>query len=84
MGSFTSPGIDTRQKGPPAFSVSSERHRQMWGEEILLHEFLPCTQTYIMKPGDLSFHKNDVSLLSAETELLLHGTLDQCLTFDCR
>ena len=34
VGSFTSPGIDTRQKGPPAFSVSSERHRQMWGEEI--------------------------------------------------
>ena len=32
--SFTSPGIDTRQKGPPAFSVSSKRHRQMWGEEI--------------------------------------------------
>ena len=32
VGSFTSPGIDTRQKGPPAFSVSSERHRQMWGE----------------------------------------------------
>ena len=29
VGSFTSPGpIDTRQKGPPAFSVSSERHRQ--------------------------------------------------------
>ena len=25
VGSFTSPGIDTRQKGPPAFSVSSER-----------------------------------------------------------
>ena len=34
VGSFTSPGIDTRQKGPSAFSVSSERHRQMWGEEI--------------------------------------------------
>ena len=30
--SFTSPGIDTRQKGPPTFSVSSERHRHMWGE----------------------------------------------------
>ena len=29
---FTCPGIDTREKGPPAFSVSSERHRQMWGE----------------------------------------------------
>ena len=32
VGSFTSPGIDTRKKGPPAFSVSSERHRQMWRE----------------------------------------------------
>ena len=31
VGSFTS-HIDTRQKGPPAFSVSSERHRQMWDE----------------------------------------------------
>ena len=28
VGSFTSLGIDTRYKGPPAFSVSSERHRQ--------------------------------------------------------
>ena len=27
VGSFTSPGIDIRYKGPPAFSVSSERHR---------------------------------------------------------
>ena len=36
VGSFTSPGIDTRQKGPPAFSVSSERHRQMWGERNCL------------------------------------------------
>ena len=26
--SFTSPGIDARQKGPLAFSVSSERHKQ--------------------------------------------------------
>ena len=25
--SFTFPGIDTRQKGPMAFNVSSERHR---------------------------------------------------------
>ena len=32
VGYFTSPGIDTRQKGPLAFSVSSERYRQMWGE----------------------------------------------------
>ena len=36
VGYFTSPGIDTRQKGPPAFSVSSERHRQMWGERNCL------------------------------------------------
>ena len=36
VGSFTSPGIDTRQKGPPAFSVASERHRQMWGERNCL------------------------------------------------
>ena len=36
VGSFTSPGIDTRQKGPPTFSVSSERHRQMWGERNCL------------------------------------------------
>ena len=27
MGSFTSPGIDTRKKGPTAFTVSSERQR---------------------------------------------------------
>ena len=33
---FISPGIDTRQKGPPAFSVSSERHKQMWGERNYL------------------------------------------------
>ena len=32
VGYFTSPGIDTKQKGPPAFSVSSERHRHVWGE----------------------------------------------------
>ena len=31
VGSFTSPGIDTRQKGPATFTVSSIRHRQMWG-----------------------------------------------------
>ena len=31
-GYFTSPGIDTREKGPPAFNVSSERDTQMWGE----------------------------------------------------
>ena len=36
VGSFTSPGIDTRQKGPPAFIVSSEKHRQMWGEQNCL------------------------------------------------
>ena len=29
VGYYISPGIDTRQKGPPAFSVSSERHRQL-------------------------------------------------------
>ena len=34
VGSFTFPDIDTRQKRPSAVSVSSERHRQMWGEEI--------------------------------------------------
>ena len=28
VGYFTSPGIDTRYKGPTAFSVSSERHWQ--------------------------------------------------------
>ena len=28
VGSFTSPGIGTRKKGPTAFSVSSERHWQ--------------------------------------------------------
>ena len=28
VGSFTSPGIDTRYKGPTAFTVSSERHWQ--------------------------------------------------------
>ena len=32
VGFFISPGLDTRRKGPPAFSVSSERHKQMWGE----------------------------------------------------
>ena len=36
VGSFTFPGIDTRQKGPPAVGVSSERHRQMWGERNCL------------------------------------------------
>ena len=36
VGYFTSPGIDTRQKGPPAFGVSSEKHRQMWGERNCL------------------------------------------------
>ena len=29
VGCFTSAGIDTRSKGPPAFSVSSEKHRQI-------------------------------------------------------
>ena len=29
VGSFTSPGIDTRQKGPTAFSASSETHRHL-------------------------------------------------------
>ena len=28
VGSFTSPDIDTRQKGPTSFSGSSKRHRQ--------------------------------------------------------
>ena len=27
VGYFTSPGIDTRYKGPTVFSVSSERHK---------------------------------------------------------
>ena len=36
VGSFTSPGVDTREKKPPDFSVSSERHRQMWGERNCL------------------------------------------------
>ena len=36
VGSFTSPGIDTISKGSLAFSVSSERHRQMWGERNCL------------------------------------------------
>ena len=36
VGFFTSPGIDTRQKGPPAFSLSYERHMQMWGERNCL------------------------------------------------
>ena len=35
-GYFTSPGIDIRWKGPPTFSVSSERHRQMWGKRNCL------------------------------------------------
>ena len=30
VGSFTSPGIDTRQRGPAGSNVSSERHRQMY------------------------------------------------------
>ena len=34
VGSFTSPGIETRQKGPPAFLVSLPKDMQMWGEEI--------------------------------------------------
>ena len=34
MGSFTSPGIDIRKKGPTAFTVSSERHRQSGVNEI--------------------------------------------------
>ena len=34
VGSFTSLGIDTRHKGPPAFSVSSERRRQIWGDSL--------------------------------------------------
>ena len=37
VGPFTSPGIDIRWKGPPAFSVSSERHRQMWSERNCLN-----------------------------------------------
>ena len=31
---FTFPGIETRWKGPTAFSVSSERHRQTGVNEI--------------------------------------------------
>ena len=34
VGSFISPGIDTRYMGPTAFNVSSERHRQSWINEI--------------------------------------------------
>lgn len=30
----TSPGIDTRQKGPTAFSDSSERHKQSGMNEV--------------------------------------------------
>ena len=36
VGSFTSPGVDTRYEKPPAFSVSSERHRQMWDDRNCL------------------------------------------------
>ena len=35
VGSFTTPGLDTRYKGPPAVSVSSERHGQCKGNEIV-------------------------------------------------
>ena len=34
VGYFTSPGIDTRKKGPLVFSISSERHRQWEVNEI--------------------------------------------------
>ena len=34
VGSSTSPGIDTRQKGPTAYRVSSERHRQCGVNEL--------------------------------------------------
>ena len=34
VGYFTSPGIDTRYKGQPAFNVSSERHWQSGVKEI--------------------------------------------------
>ena len=34
IGYFTSPGIDIWQKGPTAFSVSSERHRQSGVNEV--------------------------------------------------
>ena len=34
VGYFTSPGIDTKQEGPTAFSTSSKRHRQSGVNEI--------------------------------------------------
>ena len=34
VGSFTYPGIDTRQKEPTAFSVSSEAYRQCEVNEV--------------------------------------------------
>ena len=36
VGYFTSPGTDTIQKRKSCFSVSTERHRQMWGERNCL------------------------------------------------
>ena len=38
VGSFTSPGVDTRQNGPTAFSVSSERH---WQRGVITVKKLP-------------------------------------------
>ena len=47
VGSFTSPGIDTRKKGPTIFSVLSEKTRAISGKV-----FCPGTQAHVTdRPG---------------------------------
>ena len=53
--SVTSPGIDTREKGPTAFSVSSERHWQSRVEEIAKVSKRP-QQDSNLRPLDCQSH----------------------------
>ena len=41
VGSFTSPGIDTRYKGPTAFSVSSEKTQRFTISNVESQVFTP-------------------------------------------
>ena len=79
VGSFTSPGIDTRQKGPPAFSVSSERHRQMLREKN-------CLSFETAVGGSLSFkvsvtlHQKTLAVICIVSS---EGNIQHIMAFTC-
>ena len=76
-GCFSSPGIDTRKKGPSAISVSSERHRQCGVNEVAL---VSKRQPVVLNPDAVAAlphnHRVHVSFLLCRLSALLRRRSD--------